>query len=153
MKITLANVSGLALCFRRWKKMSLCHLAQWVEWLWNWPVEHWAIRSSACLFARTTHSFAYSAPHCSLHSRAVLRSFAHSLAHSSSRAHGKEAFVYQSNASISYNFNPQCLVSRLSAPLSSVSLYLLRIFVVQYAPRNPYDPMLISKSIWQSIYL
>ena len=38
------------------------------------------------------------------HSFAPLRSFARSLTRS--RAHGKEVFVYEVNASISYSFNP-----------------------------------------------
>ena len=50
------------------------------------------------------------APHCSLRSRAPLRSFVRSLARSltHSRARGKEMFFYEMNASISYRFNPSC---------------------------------------------
>ena len=40
------------------------------------------------------------APHCSLCSRASLRSLTRS------RAHGKEVYVFEVNASISYSFNP-----------------------------------------------
>ena len=68
--------------------------ARWVEWLWNRRVEYWA-RSLAPL----THSLA---PHCSLRSRASPRSFVRS--HRSltrSRAHGKEVYVFEMNASIS----------------------------------------------------
>jgi len=46
---------------------------------------------------RTAHSFACSA----------LRSFVRSLAHSG--AHGKEVYVYELNASISYSFSPLCI--------------------------------------------
>ena len=38
-----------------------CSSAQWVEWLWNWRVEYWAIRPSVCSVARTAYSFACSA--------------------------------------------------------------------------------------------
>ena len=63
--------------------------AQWVEWLWNWRVENWAICSSACSFARTAHPFACSALFASLaRSAALIRLHANSLTFS--RAHGKE---------------------------------------------------------------
>ena len=61
------------------------------------------------------------APHCSLGLRASLRSFARSLAHSlalsltRSRAHGKEVYDYEMNASISYCFNPTCHLQTPSA--------------------------------------
>ena len=49
-------------------------------------------------------------PFCSLHSRALLRSFVRLLARplTRSRSHGKEVFFYEMNASISYSFNSQC---------------------------------------------
>ena len=53
--------------------------AQWVEWLWNRCSEYWAICSSTHLLAPLTHSLA---PHCSLFSRALLRSFVRLLAYS-----------------------------------------------------------------------
>ena len=54
---------------------------EWVERLWNQRIEHCAIRSSACSFAPTAHSFTYSALLVSLtHSAAFIRSLAHSLA-------------------------------------------------------------------------
>ena len=79
--------------------------AQWVEWLWNRRVEYWVIRSSVCSFARTAHSFAWSALLASLARSAALihlfaRSFTHSLSHFG--ADGKKVFVYGLNASISY---------------------------------------------------
>ena len=57
--------------------------------------------------APLTHSLA---PHCSLRSRAPLRSFVRSLARSltHSGAHGKETYVFELNALISYCFNPLC---------------------------------------------
>ena len=51
------------------------------------------------LLALLNHSLA---PHCSLLSRAPLRSFTRS------RAHRKEVLVYEMNAPISNHFNPQC---------------------------------------------
>ena len=66
-------------------------IAQWVEWLWNRRVQHWAICSSACSallawLTRSAHLFA----------RSLTRSW----------AHGEKVFVYRMNASISFNFNP-----------------------------------------------
>ena len=58
-----------------------------------------------------THSLA---PHCSLHSLALRRSFIRlhrSLAHC--EAHGKEIHVFELNASSSYLFYPQCCSSKL----------------------------------------
>ena len=60
------------------------------------PLAHPFARSLAPL----THS------HCSLRSRAPLRSFVRSLAYSGAR--GKETFVYGMNASISFSFSPLC---------------------------------------------
>ena len=48
------------------------------------------------------------APHCLLHSRAPLHLLAASLTHW--RAYGKDINVYQLNASISFSFNPLCIV-------------------------------------------
>ena len=49
--------------------------AQWVEIICNRRVEYWAIRSSVCSFARTTHSFTCSALLASLaRSAALIRS-------------------------------------------------------------------------------
>ena len=59
----------------------LNHGAQWVEWLWNWCVGYWAIRSSARSFARTADSFAWIALLASLaRSTALICSLTHSLA-------------------------------------------------------------------------
>ena len=52
--------------------------AQWVESIWNWWVENWAIRSSACSLAQTAHSFAWSTL---LTSTALIRSLACFRAH------------------------------------------------------------------------
>ena len=53
---------------------------QWVEWLRNWYVEYWVIRSSICSFARSAHSFACSALLASLaRSAALVRSLIYSL--------------------------------------------------------------------------
>ena len=51
--------------------------AQWVESIWNRRVEYWAIRLSARSFARTAHSFTWSALLASL--AALICSLAHSL--------------------------------------------------------------------------
>ena len=57
-----------------------------------------------CLRAPLRSFFCSLALHCSLCSRAQLRSFVCLLAHS--RAHGKEVYIYELNASISCSFNP-----------------------------------------------
>ena len=84
-------------------------IPHWAEWLRNRRVElldHSLLRS----LLRSHHSLIRYAQHCSLRSRSPLCSFARSfafirllarwLAHSG--AHGKQVFVYESNASISY---------------------------------------------------
>ena len=54
--------------------------AHWLERLWNRRVSYWAIRSSVCSFAHTTHSIACSALPTSLAcSAALIRSLARSL--------------------------------------------------------------------------
>merc|ERR1712198_723910 len=63
-------------------------------------------RPLASSLAPLTHSLV---PHCSLRSRAPLRSFARTTCSlTRSRAHGKQVFVYKTNASISYTFGPLC---------------------------------------------
>ena len=64
-------------------------------------------RSLARSLALHTHS---PSPHCSLRSLAPLRSFVRSLARSlpHSGVHGKEIYIDELNASISYSFNPPC---------------------------------------------
>ena len=66
---------------------------------------YWAIHSFTRSFTRTAHSFTFSALLCS---RAPMRSFICPLARpfTCSRAHGKEVFAYELNASISCSFNP-----------------------------------------------
>ena len=64
-------------------------------------VEYWAICSFARSFTRTFHSFACSAPHCSLCLRTPLYT-AWQLAHSL----GKEIHVYEVNTLILYSFSP-----------------------------------------------
>ena len=66
--------------------------------------EYWAIRSSTRSFARTAHSFAFSALLAQLRYATLIRSLARSLTRF--RAHGKEVFVYELNVSISYNSGP-----------------------------------------------
>ena len=68
----------------------------------NRCVECWAIQSSVNSFACIAHSFP-----CSTLLAALIRLLARSLTHS--RAHGKEVFVFELNASISYNFSPLCV--------------------------------------------
>ena len=61
------------------KRITVCEIgALWVKKLWNRRVEHWAICSSICSFARTAHSFACSALLATLARQ--LRSFYRSLA-------------------------------------------------------------------------
>ena len=73
-----------------------------VEMIKNRRIMHWAIRSSARSFARTTHSFACSVLLASLaRSAALIRSLPRSFTRS--RAHGKEVSVHELNASISYS--------------------------------------------------
>ena len=55
--------------------MTTQNVVQWVEWLWNRRVEHWAIHSSTCSFARTAQLFACSAlPALLVRSTALVRS-------------------------------------------------------------------------------
>ena len=56
--------------------------AQWVESIWNWWVENWAIRSSACSLAQTANSFACSRLLASLTRSTRALHCAHLLAHS-----------------------------------------------------------------------
>ena len=83
----------------------MCPQSQWNDYEINakstGPFTHPLARS----LTPHTHSLS---PHCSLRSRAPLRSFVRSLARpfTRSRAHGKEVFVYELNASISCSFNP-----------------------------------------------
>ena len=62
---------------------------------------------------RCAHSFARAlrCAHSLARSAALIRSLARSLTHS--RAHGKEVFFYGMNASISYTFNPSCVLRRV----------------------------------------
>ena len=63
----------------RWREIANRHTnthtrtiaSQWVEWLWNRRVEHWVIRSSARLFARTTHSYTCSLARSAALSRSI----------------------------------------------------------------------------------
>ena len=85
------------------------------SWIF-YPLGFWAICCSVCSFAGTAHSFACSELLALLaRFTALIRSLARSLAHSG--AHGKEVFVYELNASISYHLNPlYCgLKSRINA--------------------------------------
>ena len=68
----------------QWKLLyffSFCgNIAGLIEWPWNQRMKYWAIRLSARLFTRITHSWAYSALLASLaRSVALIRSHAHSL--------------------------------------------------------------------------
>ena len=72
-------------------------------------MKHRAIRLSARSFARTAYSFACSALLATLaRSAALICSLARSLTHS--RGHGKEVFVYELNAPISYH-STHCVLS------------------------------------------
>ena len=72
------------------------------------------LRNCVPSFARTAHSFACSTLLASIAcSAALIRSLARSLA--LSRAHGKEVFIYELNASISYLLNPLCILSIFSS--------------------------------------
>ena len=54
-------------------------IIRWAEWLRNRRMEYWATRWSVCSFARTAHSFAWSALLASLaHSPALTRSLSRS---------------------------------------------------------------------------
>ena len=78
--------------------------AQWVEWVRNRRIEYWAIRSSTCLFARTTHSFACSALLALLvRSTTLICVLIRSLTRS--QAQRKEVFV-QVSVHVSDRFNP-----------------------------------------------
>ena len=61
-------------------------------------IEFWAIRSSVCSFLASLTSLACSA--------ALIRSLAHPLTHSG--ALGKEIYIQELNALISYRINPMC---------------------------------------------
>ena len=66
---------------------------------------HSLLRSLVRSHGRTAHSFAYSALLAPLaRSAALIRSLARSLTYSG--VHEKEFFVYEPNASITYDFNP-----------------------------------------------
>ena len=77
--VVLAPTFHLSARSRLWKPF-LRNVPQLAEWLPNWRVKYWAIRSSVRSFARTAHSFACSALLASLaRSAALIRSLARSL--------------------------------------------------------------------------
>ena len=75
--------------------------AKWLEWLWNWRVEYWAIRSSA----RTAHSFACSALLASLMRFAALISI---LARSLARKLMGKRFLSMKWTRQFHNISTQC---------------------------------------------
>ena len=86
------------------KRKKMFHIdALWVEMIRNWRVEYSVIRSSARSFARTALLASL------VRSAALIRFFARSLTRS--RARGKEIYVIEMNASISYSFDPLCSVA------------------------------------------
>ena len=89
---------------------------RWFRSAWNRGVSTGPFaRPLARSLAPLTHLLA---PHCSLCSRAPLRSFARSLTYSlahllaRSRAHGKVVYIFELNASFSFSFGPLCGGSR-----------------------------------------
>merc|ERR1711989_46031 len=86
------------------RKIARDSVAHWGEGPRNRRIEHWAIRSFVCLFARTTHSLACSALLASLARSAALIHLpvACSLTHCG--AQGKEIYVCEMNTSISTSF-------------------------------------------------
>ena len=95
-------------------------VAAWMTLNLAWTIEHLTVRRRLrCQWEHSTGPFAPPfarsptpltrslAPHCSLRLRAPLRSLARSLIHFG--AHGKDVFVYELNASISYSFSPLCI--------------------------------------------
>ena len=86
-------------------QFSMCPESQWNDY----EIDAQSTGPFTRLLARSLalHTRSLS-PHCSLCSRALLRSFVHSLTRPFTcfRAHGKKVFVYELNASISSSFNP-----------------------------------------------
>ena len=80
---------------------TMTEIDAWSTGLFARPLALSLVRSLIRSFARIAHLLAL---HCSLRSRDPLRSLTRS------RAYGKDIFVYELNASISYNFNSQCVV-------------------------------------------